>query len=124
MKKLLIVVLCLFFLVGCGTVKKSGASIAKVKSITCEEAHKLSKEANVYLIDVRTKEEFESSHLENAINIPVDNIRSITNNNIVKLNDIIIVYCRSGNRSKTSADELIKMGFTNVYDLGAITKCQ
>jgi len=124
MKKVLIIVLCLFFLAGCGTVKKSTTSIAKVKSITCEEASKLSKEDNVYLIDVRTKEEFDSSHLENAINIPVDNIKSITNNNIVKHNDIIIVYCRSGNRSKTSANELIKMGFTNVYDLGAITKCQ
>lgn len=124
MKKLIIVALCLFFLAGCGTVKNTGASIAKIKSITCEETAKLSKEANVYLVDVREENEYASSHLENAINIPVGKIDTIKNYGIVKYDDTIIVYCRSGNRSKTAAEALVKMGFTNVYDLGAITKCQ
>lgn len=85
--------------------------------ISAEEVKELIKLQTV-IIDVRTKEEYESGHIENAINIPYDNINSKTINNSKDTN--IIVYCRSGSRSKTAANTLIKLGYKNVYDLGSI----
>lgn len=85
--------------------------------ITSEEAKKLIKQETI-MIDVRTKEEYESGHIENAINIPYDDINNKTLKKQKNIN--IIVYCQSGNRSKTAANTLIKLGYKNVYDLGSI----
>lgn len=86
------------------------------KKIIYEEAVDLMKDDHI-LIDVRTKEEFEERHIKGAINIPVDSINTVDYPKDKK----IIVYCRSGNRSSMAASELINMGYTNVYDLGAIS---
>lgn len=85
--------------------------------INAEEAKELIKEKTI-IIDVRTKEEYESGHIEDAINIPYDNINNETINN--SKDTKIIVYCKSGNRSKTAANTLIKLGYKNIYDLGSI----
>lgn len=85
--------------------------------INAEEAKNLIKQKAI-IIDVRTKEEYESGHIENAINIPYDNINNKTINNSKDTN--IIVYCKSGNRSKIAANTLIKLGYKNIYDLGSI----
>ncbi len=72
------------------------------------------------IIDVRTAEEYNIGHIENSINISVDEIKEIKN--IVKEKDKqIFVYCRSGVRSLQAAEILIDLGYTNVYDAGGIS---
>lgn len=107
-----IVLACLLIIIFSLNTKKSA-----YHKINTEEVKELIKLQTV-IIDVRTKEEYESGHIENAINIPYDNINSKTINNSKDTN--IIVYCRSGSRSKTAANTLIKLGYKNVYDLGSI----
>ena len=73
---------------------------------------------NVQLVDVRTSEEFNAGHIEGAINIDFKNDEVFYQSfqRLDKKNPVY-VYCRSGNRSKKSADKLLEMGFSKVYDL-------
>jgi phage shock protein E len=71
-----------------------------------------------FLLDVRTVEEFNGEHLANAANISVDVLASRLSE--VPTNQSIVVYCRSGNRSRQAAEILRANGYTNVYDLGGI----
>ena len=71
---------------------------------------------NTIIIDVRTEEEYNERHIDRAINIEVDNIKNIK----INKNKTIVVYCRSGVRSKKAYDILLSMGYTDVYDLGGI----
>ena len=73
---------------------------------------------NVQLIDVRTSEEFNAGHIEGAINIDFKN-EEVFYQSFQRLNkkNPVYVYCRSGNRSKKSADKLLELGFSKVYDL-------
>ena len=86
-----------------------------VENVTCSEKDKLLKE-DAILIDVRTESEYEEEHIEGSVNIPLDQIENISYDK----DEIIIVYCRSGGRSKTAAEALIANGYMNVYDFGAI----
>ena len=73
---------------------------------------------NVQLVDVRTSEEFNAGHIEGAINIDFKNEELFYQlfKGLDKKNPVY-VYCRSGNRSKKSADKLLELGFSKVYDL-------
>ena len=111
MKKVLII-LFLILITGCnekGTIKK----------ITCEEKDKLIKEEHAILVDVRSKDEYNESHLEGAINQSVYLIEDLK----ASKDDSIIVYCKSGTRSSKAADELLKLGYKKIYDLGPMSKC-
>ena len=70
---------------------------------------------NYIIIDVRTREEFAEGHVENAFNIPYDEINDLID---IDKDTILFVYCKSGTRSKLAADSLINLGY-EVYDLGA-----
>ena len=87
------------------------------KEISYEELIKMSKEKLVYLIDVRSSQEFEEGHLDGAINISVDNIENEVEKIIKNKEEVIIVYCSSGTRSKNAKNILEKLGYTNVYNL-------
>ena len=118
MRKILLLLIVLL-LVGCNSNKIDGDAL--YKTIKGEIAMDFVNNSKAVLIDVRTFEEFEVNHIEGAINIPVDEItkerlKEITEDKL----DNIIVYCRSGNRSKTAAIKIIELGYTNVYDLGSI----
>lgn len=82
-------------------------------------------EDGAILIDVRTASEYSANHIEGAINIDVTEILSLKgelgyNNRNISKNTVLILYCRSGNRSLQAANKLIELGYTNVYDLGSI----
>ncbi len=112
MKKIIIIFMILF-LVGC----KSEEVKFKIPSITSSEVNRmLTSNEEFTLIDVRTKAEYESEHIKDAINIPVEEIESTTLDKDTK----IVVYCQSGNRSAKAAQILIENGYGNVYDLGGI----
>jgi rhodanese-related sulfurtransferase len=118
MRKILLLLIILF-LVGCNSNKIDGEKL--YKTIEGDLAMEFVNTSKAILIDVRTFEEFNDNHIEGAINIPVDEItkdrlKEITEDEL----DNIIVYCRSGNRSKTAAMKIIEYGYTNVYDLGSI----
>ena len=72
------------------------------------------------IIDVRRQDEFDSGHIEGAICIPNESIDTAQPLELPDLDQIILVYCRSGRRSKEAAQKLYDMGYTNVYEFGGI----
>ena len=110
MKKIFLLLVLL--LVGCTTVNT-------YTTITQDKAKEMMEEESNYIIlDVRTKEEYEEKHIEDAINIPLDEIEKST---VLKDKEqIIFVYCQSGRRSKEASEKLVNLGYTNVYDIGGI----
>ena len=72
------------------------------------------------LVDVRTPAEYEAGHIPTAVNVPVDVIG--TQPPAVAKDTLIVVYCRSGNRSATARQILVDLGYTNVVDFGAVSK--
>ena len=72
------------------------------------------------IVDVRRMDEFETGHIPGAICIPNESIGTEQPEDLPDLNQIILVYCRSGNRSKQAAQKLFDMGYTNVYEFGGI----
>ena len=72
------------------------------------------------IIDVRRQDEYDSGHIEGAICIPNESIDTEQPPELPDLNQIILVYCRSGRRSKEAAQKLYDMGYTNVYEFGGI----
>lgn len=105
MKKIIIIVLSLCVLCSCSTKEnRNNVDIAK-----------LAADKNTIIVDVRTKDEYEDTHIKDAINIPYNEIIA---SNLDK-NKTILVYCQSGNRSKKAYNALKKLGY-KVYDLGGI----
>lgn len=80
----------------------------------------MEKEDGHIIVDVRRQDEFETGHIPGAICIPNESIGTEQPEDLPDLNQIILVYCRSGNRSKQAAQKLFDMGYTNVYEFGGI----
>lgn len=118
MRKLIPILLFLLLLVGCSTVPSGEPAY---RQITMEEAVMIMAEEEDYIIlDVRTAEEYAQGHIPNAINIPNETIES---NDLPELPDkeqMILVYCRSGNRSKQASQKLADLEYTNVIEFGGI----
>ena len=89
--------------------------------INMDEAVSMMEENTDYIIlDVRTTEEFAEKHIPDAINIPNETIGDAEILELPDKNQLILVYCRSGNRSKQASEKLVKLGYTNVYEFGGI----
>ncbi|MEK6265310.1 MAG: rhodanese-like domain-containing protein [Clostridium sp.] len=94
---------------------------ASIVNITPEEAkNRLDGENEIILLDVRTKEEYETGHIEKAILMPLDTLASEVQKSLKDKEATIFVYCRSGSRSSAAADILIEKGYKKVYNLGGI----
>lgn len=116
MKKGLIISLSVLLLCGCNS-KKNNDSI-----IDCSQKDELLSKGAI-LIDVRTEEEYAVSHLDDSINIPVDEILDGVIELEIDKDSTIIVYCNTGNRSIGAYRELKNNGYNNVIDFGAMSKC-
>ena len=91
------------------------------RKITAEQAYNMMRDRDDYiLLDVRTDEEFRDEHIEGALLIPHTEIGSRAKTELPDKNALILIYCRAGRRSEIAARELIRMGYTNVYDFGGI----
>ncbi|MDU5111357.1 MAG: rhodanese-like domain-containing protein [Clostridium sp.] len=125
-KNIIVLFLILSTLVisGCTTLNKEtsskGQESAMVSKITAEEAKEEMNNSDVIILDVRTEEEYNSGHIKKSVLIPVDDLENKAEEVLVNKEQKILVYCRSGNRSKKAADLLVEIGYTNVYDFGGI----
>lgn len=108
MKKIIIMIFLVLALCGCNS--KQG-----IKTDSNQELREIILENNYIVVDVRTKEEYDLSHVKDSVNIPYDKI-----DEKIKLDNTktILVYCASGNRSNMAYESLISLGY-DVYDLGA-----
>lgn len=112
----LISIMLSVFLVSCNSVKDS-----EYVKITADEAKKKMEEnSDIIIVDVRTEAEYKQEHIENAISIPVETINNSKPEQLPDLNAEILVYCRTGVRSKEATKKLISLGYKNVYDFGGI----
>lgn len=101
--------------------KNTDNNIAKVKHVSMQEITKImSENSNYIILDVRTIEEYKEGHIPNAICIPNETIGEDTKNLLKDKNQLILIYCRSGNRSKQAAEKLQKLGYTNLIEFGGI----
>lgn len=80
----------------------------------------MEKEEGYILLDVRTKGEYESGYIPGAINIPLSDIDEKIISFLPDKSQMILVYCRSGNRSREASDKLSKLGYTNILEIGGI----
>ena len=121
MKELLLLILVIGF--GAAAIKLYTRGTAQTKgaaAISPEEAKEKLTRGNVLLLDVRTQAEFASGHIEGAVCLANEEITTESPLPEDKETEIIL-YCRSGVRSKQAACKLEKMGYVNLYDLGAIS---
>ncbi len=88
--------------------------------ITAEEAWEMMAAQMVTVVDVRTAEEYSQGHIANAILVPNETIEAEAAAALTDLDATILVYCRSGRRSKEAAEKLLALGYQNVYDFGGI----
>lgn len=101
------------------------ASVPGYKKISQNEAKKImDTEKDITILDVRTKEEYDEKHIKNAVLLPNEEIENTASKELPDKNRLILVYCRSGNRSRQAAEKLVKSGYTNVYDFGGINTWQ
>lgn len=112
---LLLPVLCIFSFFGCGNANKGYVTISP------KEAKELmEKEKNFLIVDVREPDEFKEGHVPNAILLPLGTIEQKANTVLKDKGQLLLVYCRSGRRSKAAAETLVKLGYTQVKEFGGI----
>ena len=120
MKKLFFLFLAVMMLTACGQDKENDRGAVYV-NITAEEAKALMDSEEGYVIlDVRTQEEYDQGHIPGAILIPDYEISAKAEAVLTDKNQLILVYCRSGRRSKLAAEALVKLGYTNIKEFGGI----
>ena len=123
MKKLLILALSVF-LAGCMVTKTSETS-SSYKTISSTEAQQMIEDnKDALILDVRTAAEYESGHIPNAVNLSNEDIQAGKVDSLKDKSQLIMVYCRSGNRSRQAAQKLAELGYTNVVDFGGIQSWQ
>ena len=118
MKKFITLLLSVLFLAGCAL--PAGQEVC-YRQINMDEAITMMKEESGYIIlDVRTPEEFADKHIPGAINIPNETISTEEIPELPDKDQLILVYCRSGNRSKQAAEKMAALGYTNIVEFGGI----
>ena len=120
MKKLVFLLLAVMMLTACGqdTEKDQGAVYM---NITAEEAKQIMDSEEGYIIlDVRTQEEYDQGHIPGAILISHEEIAEKAEDVLTDKDQLILVYCRSGRRSKIAAEALVELGYTNIKEFGGI----
>lgn len=121
---LLLVMTVLLLLSGCGTgnqIMDGDGMVNTYKQISRDEAKEMMRRDDGHVVvDVRRQDEFDAGHIPGAILIPNEDIGDTPPKELPDKNQIILIYCRSGNRSKQAAQKLFDMGYTNLYEFGGI----
>lgn len=111
----LLFALCLLVLAGCGQ-----QTDAAYRQISQEEAKEMMDAGDAVVLDVREQSEYDEGHIPGAVLLPVGSIDEDTAAVIPEKSATVLVYCRSGNRSKTAAAALAELGYTGVSEFGGI----
>jgi rhodanese-related sulfurtransferase len=117
-KKLITMMLSALLLTSCTQkqIKSDG-----YRRITMDEATRMMEtESNYVILDVRRPDEYAEGHIPGAINVPNESIGDTKISELPYKNQLILVYCRSGRRSKEAAEKLVKLGYTNIVEFGGI----
>ena len=117
MKKILRIFLAALLLAGCA----APAEEITYRQVNMDEAITMMEEGSGYIIlDVRTPEEFAEKHIPGAINVANETIGTDEIPELPDKDQLILVYCRSGNRSKQASEKLVALGYTNIVEFGGI----
>ena len=117
MKRMVFLLAALLLLTGCS----GGTSDGSYEQITQEKAKEMMDTQEVIILDVREQSEYDSGHIPGAVLLPVGSIDEETAAAVIPEKDsTVLVYCRSGNRSKTASSTLAGLGYTNIYEFGGI----
>ena len=117
MKKIIPFLMALLLLAGCGAQSEEST----YRQVNAEEADSMMEEETGYIIlDVRTAQEYSEQHIPGAINIANESIGTEDISELPDKDQLILVYCRSGNRSKQASEKLVKLGYTNIIEIGGI----
>ena len=120
MKKLVFLLLAVMMLAACGQDKENDREAVYV-NITAEEAKQIMDSEEGYIIlDVREQNEYDAGHIPKAILIPYTQIGEKANEMLPDKDQLILVYCRSGRRSKIAAEALAELDYTNIKEFGGI----
>lgn len=120
MRKLILFLLTAMLLVGCGQANQNNQE-AVYMNITAQEAKQImDSEEGCIILDTRTQEEYDEGHIPGAIVIPHDEITDRAEEELPDKDQLLLVYCRSGRRSKLAAEALVKLGYTNIKEFGGI----
>ena len=119
MKKLIPILLSALMFTGCAGTSNSQTNT--YRSIAMDEAvTMMAQETGYIILDVRRPDEFAAGHIPNAINVPNESIGTSEIPELPDKNQLILVYCRSGRRSKEAAEKLVKLGYTSIVEFGGI----
>jgi len=118
LKKLIPFLLSAVFLTGCAAPQGQTNSY---RQITMDEAViMMEREQGYIILDVRRPDEFAAGHIPNAVNVPNESIGTDEISELPNKEQLIMVYCRSGRRSKEASEKLVKLGYTNIVEFGGI----
>lgn len=126
MKKIILIIIILtIIIIGVVCIMNKKEKIIEnemiIKHVSMNDIVQIMEENENYIIlDVRTQAEYNQGHIPNAICIPNETIDENVVNKLPDKNQMILVYCRSGNRSKQAAEKLKKLGYTNLIEFGGI----
>ena len=119
MKKLIPILLSALMFTGCSGTSNSQTNT--YRQITMDEAVAMMEQETGYIIlDVRRPDEYAAGHIPNAINVPNESIGTDEIPELPNKDQLIMVYCRSGRRSKEASEKLVKLGYTNIVEFGGI----
>ncbi|MGI5986388.1 MAG: rhodanese-like domain-containing protein [Clostridiales bacterium] len=119
MKGLLISAALCLMLAGCGGEKQMETN-SYTKITAAEAKAMMDEQKDCVILDVRTQAEYDEGHIEEAVLIPDTEINDRAESELPDKETVILLYCRSGRRSKLAAQALADMGYTNVYEFGGI----
>ena len=118
-KKLIPILLSALMLGGCAVISDSQTST--YRQITMDEAvNMMTQETGYIILDVRRPDEFAAGHIPGAINVPNESIGTAEIPELPNKDQLIMVYCRSGRRSKEASEKLVKLGYTSIVEFGGI----
>ena len=119
MKKLIPILLSALMFTGCAATNNIQTNT--YRQIAMDEAvTMMAQETGYIILDVRRPDEFAAGHIPNAINVPNESIGTDEIPELTHKDQLIMVYCRSGRRSKEASEKLVKLGYTNIVEFGGI----
>lgn len=119
MKRIIFLLLALMLLAACA--QEETKQEAVYMNITAQEAKEImDRESGYVILDVRTREEYDQGHIPGAIVISHEEVADKAEETLTDKDQLILVYCRSGRRSKIAAEALVELGYTNILEFGGI----